>query len=128
MSDTVKNRIMAAVLIIGLGVILTIIVVKGNRGDEENLAALEEVVAIIGESQDAACLTGNSARLSQFSEANRDAAEARELAGQEHDPEISAIWKRRAVRKEELAESILASAKLRGDLLDPNQPIVDCMP
>jgi len=52
----------------------------------------------------------------------------RELEGQEHDPEISDIWRRAALRSNREAESILASARQRGRLIDPNQPVVDCTP
>ena len=125
-TDVWKNRLIAMALIVLLGVLFVIVVDKGKSDNEKTLDQVKVTSDQLVDLQDKICISANSTRLTLYSDAQRDAREAREFAGQEHDPEIRAIWLRRARAKDNVAESILAAAAQRGVLIDPNQPIVAC--
>lgn len=56
----------------------------------------------------------------------QDAEDARALAGQEHDPEIAEIWRRRARLKQERADAMIAATIRSGAQLGPELPTVNC--
>jgi hypothetical protein len=113
--------------LIALGIVLLIglaLYIVENRATTENQKTLDELKMI----QYAQCLSGNATRLNNFGDAKADEQESLAFESQEHDPEIARIWHRRAQRKLELQDSILAAAAQRGELPDPHQPIVECPP
>lgn len=114
-----RHRIIALALVVLLGLALWVIEKRGADGTEKALGVVQSI-------QDAQCVAGNASRLTTFNEAKAEELEAEAFAGQEHDPEIAALWHKRARRKAEVQVSILAAAEQRGALLDPNQPVINC--
>lgn len=114
-----QNIIIAilVVLMVGAGFLVV---------EERTKSASQEAINEVQNVQHSQCLAGNASRLGQFDLAEDNEAMYRELEGQEHDPEIADIYRRAALRKEKAAESVLAAARQRGELLDPNSPVVQC--
>lgn len=114
-----QNVIIAilVVLMIGAGFL-----VVEERSTRDSTKALDEVQDI----QYAQCNAANTVRSRLFSDALDDETMYLELVSQERDPEMKQIWRRAATRSNDSAESILAAARQRGDLPDPNQPVTVC--
>lgn len=72
------------------------------------------------------CLVTNVSRDSNYDNARATAAENRELNGQEHDPEIAAIYARIAARQDERVDGILSTAASTGHQIASDKPIIDC--
>ena len=121
LDDKVKrqNYIVAVLIVLMIGAGFLAVEERGKAASDEALNAVEGVQA-------AQCISGNASRLVLHANYVGDAAMYRELAGQEHDPEISSIYRRAAIRKEQAADSVLAAARQRGTLIDPNQPVIPC--
>lgn len=113
MRHPTDNPLRAFVLLL-IGALLTVIAIQyGNDLDAR-------------ESDVEACNRGNVNRASDHASAVQDQRDARELAGQESDPEIAGIWRRRAAGKKDLAEGIVEAAARSGSQTAPAQPTIVC--
>lgn len=103
-----RNARIAAVVTVIVYCVLATVFSVGVSSDREN------------------CVTQNAGRTSNYTNARSTASENRELARQEHDPEIAAIYRRIAARQDVRADGILSTSAQTGHQVSSDQPAIDC--